>query len=240
MTVSEQVRTGASTWVPGGSNIDALRAAALACQGCELHGAAPGSLSGPTQTVFSKGNPAARIVFVGEQPGDMEDRAGVPFVGPAGQLFDRAMLEAGIDPRQAYVTNSVKHFRFLQDRPGGRRIHKTPEAVHVDACKPWLRAELAIVDPEVIVALGATAGRALLGTQFRVTRDRGRVMLWPPNGDARPGPAGSGYSGGDPSRRRAVNLVATAHPSAVLRADDKEAAYAELVADLRLAARLLA
>lgn len=217
--------------MPPGVSVDALRVAALACQGCELHLPAPGSLSGPTQTVFSKGNPAARVVFVGEQPGDMEDRAGLPFVGPAGQLFDRAMLEAGIDPRQAYVTNSVKHFRFLQDRPNGRRIHKTPEAVHIDACKPWLRAELSILDPEVIVALGATAGRALVGAQFRVTRDRGRVMLWPPNGD--------GGIGADPSRRRAVSLVATAHPSAVLRADNQEAAYAELVSDLRLVARLL-
>jgi DNA polymerase len=125
----------------------------------------------------------------------------------------------------------VKHFRFIQDRPGGRRIHKTPEAVHIDACKPWLRAELAIVDPEVIVALGATAGRALVGPQFRVTRDRGQVMLWPPGGD--------GGVGGDPSRRRAVSLVATSHPSAVLRADNQEVAYKELVADLRLAARLL-
>ena len=218
--------------IPRGVSVDALRAASLSCEGCELSKPQPGSLSGPTQTVFSKGNPAARVVFVGEQPGDMEDRAGLPFVGPAGQLFDRAMAEAGIDPRQAYVTNSVKHFRFLQDRPGGRRIHKTPEAPHIEACKPWLRAELATVDPEVIVALGATAGRALLGPQFRVTRDRGRAMLWPPSGDA-------GF-GADPSRRRSVSLVATAHPSAVLRADNQEAAYKELVSDLQLVARLLA
>jgi DNA polymerase len=160
----------------------------------------------------------------------MEDRAGVPFVGPAGQLFDRAMAEAGIDPKQAYVTNSVKHFRFMQSSPNGRRIHKTPDPVHIDACKPWLRAELSIVDPEVIVALGATAGRALIGPQFRVTRDRGRVMTWPPSGE----------TPSDPSRRRAVNLVATTHPSAVLRADNQESAYAELVSDLRLVARLLA
>ena len=218
-----------SMTIPQGVPIDALRAAARACQGCELHAAQPGSLSAPTQTVFSKGNPAGRVVFVGEQPGDMEDRAGAPFVGPAGQLFDRAIAEAGIDPRQAYVTNSVKHFRFIQDRPGGRRIHKTPDAQHVEACRPWLRAELAIVDPEVIVALGATAGRALIGPQFRVTRDRGRVMLWPPSGET---PA-------DPSRRRAVSLVATSHPSAVLRADNQEVAYKELVDDLRLVARLL-
>ena len=171
--------------IPRGVSIDALRTASLACQGCELHQAQPGSLSGPTQTVFSKGNPAARVVFVGEQPGDMEDRAGLPFVGPAGQLFDRAMAEAGIDPRQAYVTNSVKHFRFLQDRPNGRRIHKTPDATHIEACKPWLRAELTILDPEVIVALGATAGRALIGPQFRVTRERGKVLMWPPSGRRR-------------------------------------------------------
>lgn len=231
MSMTGQNRPGPAAWLPRGASVDALRATARGCQGCELHLPAEGSLSGPTQTVFSKGNPAARVVFVGEQPGDMEDRAGVPFVGPAGQLFDRAMAEAGIDPKQCYVTNSVKHFRFIQDRPGGRRIHKTPEAVHIDACKPWLRAELAIVDPEVIVALGATAGRALVGPQFRVTRDRGQVMLWPPGGD--------GGVGGDPSRRRAVSLVATSHPSAVLRADNQEVAYKELVADLRLAARLL-
>jgi DNA polymerase len=218
--------------IPRGVSIDALRTASLACQGCELHRAQPGSLSGPTQTVFSKGNPAARVVFVGEQPGDMEDRAGLPFVGPAGQLFDRAMAEAGIDPRQAYVTNSVKHFRFLQDRPNGRRIHKTPDPAHIEACKPWLRAELAIVDPEVIVALGATAGRALVGPQFRVTRDRGKVLMWPPAGDA-------GF-GTEPSRRRAVSLVATSHPSAVLRADNQETAYKEMVSDLQLVARLLA
>jgi uracil-DNA glycosylase family protein len=231
MSMTGQERPGATAWVPRGASVDALRMAAKGCQGCELHLAAPGSLSAPTQTVFSKGNPAARVVFVGEQPGDMEDRAGVPFVGPAGQLFDRAMAEAGIDPKQCYVTNSVKHFRFLQDRPGGRRIHKTPETVHIEACKPWLRAELAIVDPEVIVALGATAGKALVGPEFRVTRDRGRVMLWPPSAD--------GGVGSEPSRRRAVSLVATSHPSAVLRADNQDVAYKELVADLRLVARLL-
>jgi DNA polymerase len=231
MFMSGQERAGAADWLPRGASVDALRVAARGCQGCELHLAAPGSLSAPTQTVFSKGNPAARVVFVGEQPGDMEDRAGVPFVGPAGQLFDRAMAEAGINPKQCYVTNSVKHFRFVQDRPGGRRLHKTPDAAHIEACKPWLRAELAIVDPEVVVALGATAGRALLGPDFRVTRDRGRVMLWPPNGD--------GGVRSDPSRRRAVSLVATSHPSAVLRADNQETAFKELVADLLLVTRLL-
>ena len=231
MSESEPERPGAAAWVPRGASVDALRVAARDCEGCELYLPAPGSLSGPTQTVFSKGSAAARVVFVGEQPGDQEDRAGVPFVGPAGQLFDKAIAEAGIDPKQCYVTNAVKHFRFIQDRPGGRRIHKTPDAGHVEACKPWLRAELAIVDPEVIVALGATAGRALMGPKFRVTRDRGQVMPWPPNGD--------GGFGADPSRRRAVVLVATVHPSAVLRADNRDAAYKGFVEDLQVVARLL-
>lgn len=214
---------GAAQWVPTGAGIDGLRAASRACQGCELHKGGPHS---SVQTVFSKGVAPARVVFVGEQPGDQEDKQGFPFVGPAGQLLDRAMAEAGIDPRQAYVTNSVKHFRFTQSSPQQRRIHKTPEAPHLAACRPWLMAELAVLDPEVIVVLGATAGRALLGPAFRVTRQRGRLMPWP----ARTG---------EPGTRQNPYLLATVHPSAVLRADDPDAAYAAFRDDLAIAASVL-
>jgi uracil-DNA glycosylase family protein len=196
----------AAPWVPAGAGVEQLRAAAAACEGCELHGPA-------TQTVFSAGSPLARVVLVGEQPGDVEDREGRPFVGPAGRLLDRALVEAGIDRRQAYVTNAVKHFRY---RPTPqRRLHQTPELVHLEACRPWLQAELAVVDPDVLVCLGATAAKALLGPAFRVTRQRGQ--LYPRHGHA-------GWT------------MATTHPSAVLRADDRDAAYAALVADLRVAA----
>jgi DNA polymerase len=205
---------GAEQWVPTGVGIDGLAAAAAKCRGCELWEPA-------TQVVFSKGSPAARVVFVGEQPGDQEDRQGLPFVGPAGKLFDRALGDAGLDPADAYVTNAVKHFRFTQERSGARRIHQTPEARHVTACRPWLSAELSVLDPQIVVALGATAGRALLGPSFRVTKQRGQLIPWP----ERPG--------GD-TQHRAGFLVATVHPSAVLRADDRDAAYAGFVADLRI------
>jgi uracil-DNA glycosylase len=210
---------GATDFVPRGAGLAALRAAATSCTGCDLSGPA-------TQTVFSAGSAGARIAFVGEQPGDVEDQRGLPFVGPAGQLLDRALAEIGIDRGTVYVTNAVKHFRFAQDAPGTRRIHQTPEALHVEACKPWLLAELAIVDPEVVVLLGATAGRALLGPTFRVTRDRGRLM---PRA-ARPDEPAAWHGGW---------LLATLHPSAILRADDRETAYAGFVADLRLAAAVL-
>jgi uracil-DNA glycosylase len=219
--VTEDVqRPGAAAFVPVGSSLDGLRAAALGCHGCELYADA-------TQTVFSKGSPTARVALVGEQPGDVEDQRGAPFVGPAGQLLDRALDEAGVDRAQTYVTNAVKHFRFRSDGPGTRRIHQTPEAVHVDACKPWLLAELAIVDPEVVVLLGATAGRALLGPSFRVTRERGRLIPRAGRADE-PAAVQNGW------------FLATLHPSAILRADDRETAYAGLVADLRVVAAALA
>ncbi|MCL6549585.1 MAG: UdgX family uracil-DNA binding protein [Acidothermus cellulolyticus] len=210
---------GAARWVPTGTGLDELRRAARGCQGCPLYRNA-------TQTVFSSGPPTARIVLVGEQPGDQEDRRGAPFVGPAGNILDRALEEVGIDRAAAYVTNAVKHFKFRQDGPGARRIHHTPDQREITACRPWLAAELAIVDPDIIVALGATAGRALLGPDFRVNRTRGTLLPWPA-----------------PPHEDAVRVnkffLATIHPSAVLRADDREAAYQGLVADLRLAAEVL-
>jgi len=207
--------TGAAGFVPAGAGLVLLRTAAAACTGCDLAGPA-------TRTVFSTGSATARIAMVGEQPGDVEDQAGVPFVGPAGQLLDRALGQAGIDRREVYVTNAVKHFRFSVGSGGRRRIHQTPDTVHVDACKPWLLAELAAVDPVVVVLLGATAGKALLGPTFKVTRSRGRLIP----------------RAGRPDEPAAVHggwMLATLHPSAVLRADDTGAAFATLVADLRLA-----
>lgn len=212
---------GAADYVPSGAGLDELRRAAAGCQGCELYRDA-------TQAVFGSGDAAARIVLVGEQPGDSEDREGAPFVGPAGRVLDRALDDAGIDRRTAYVTNAVKHFAFT--RRGGRRIHQTPSQAHVAACRPWLNAELTVIDPEVTVCLGATAGRALLGPSFRVTRQRGLLLSRPP--------LASTLEDTDTTHQNAF-LVATIHPSAVLRADDREAAYAGLVADLRVAAEAL-
>ena len=215
-------RPGAQQWVPPGAGLDQLRAAARDCQGCELHADA-------TQTVFSAGLPTARVALVGEQPGDQEDRRGQPFVGPAGRLLDEALQEAGIVRDDAYVTNAVKHFRFSQAGPGKRRIHASPDRVHIEACRPWLNAELAIVDPEVVVCLGATAAKALLGPAFRVTKSRGQLFprLVPDEGES--AAVQNGW------------LLATIHPSAVLRADEaqRDAAYAGLVADLRIVATVL-
>ncbi len=209
---------GAEAHVPPGAGLDGLRTAAATCEGCDLH-------SGATQTVFSSGSAVARVVLVGEQPGDQEDRQGAPFVGPAGKLLDKALTEAGIDRSDAYVTNTVKHFRFTQSGTGARRIHQTPDATHVAACRPWLSAELRVIDPPVIVVLGATAAKALLGPGFRVTRQRGRLIPRPPLNDE--------------TATRNGFYVATVHPSAVLRADDRDTAYAGLVADLRVAAAVL-
>ena len=203
----------AQEFVPAGADLDGLRTAAAGCRGCELWEAA-------TQTVFSAGRPNARLALVGEQPGDQEDRQGEPFVGPAGRLLVKAVDEAGIPREITYRTNAVKHFRFRQDGPGKRRIHQTPELRHLTACRPWLVEELRVVDPEVVVCLGATAARSLLGSQVRVMRDRGAVL----ERDTSLGPK---------------RFLVTVHPSAVLRADDREAAYAGLVTDLRVAAAAL-
>jgi DNA polymerase len=196
-------------------DLDTLRAAAAGCRGCPLHRDA-------TRTVFGAGSVDARVMLVGEQPGDQEDRQGRPFVGPAGKLLDRALAEAGIDPGEAYVTNAVKHFKFTRAEPHRRRIHKSPTLREVAACGPWLAAELALVEPELVVILGATAGKALLGSSFRVTQVRGTVLEQEIHG-------------------RRERLVPTVHPSSVLRAQgaDREAAYQGLVSDLRVAARVL-
>ncbi|MGV9629539.1 UdgX family uracil-DNA binding protein [Streptomyces sp. NPDC003487] len=203
----------AEPFVPDGAGLDGLRKAAAGCRGCPLHRDA-------SQTVFGAGNPHARVMLVGEQPGDQEDRQGKPFVGPAGKLLDRALAEAGIDPAQTYVTNAVKHFKFTQAEPKKRRIHKAPSLREMTACGPWLAAELAVVEPELIVVLGATAGKALLGSSFRVTEVRGTVLEREIHG-------------------RKERLVPTAHPSSVLRSEDRESAFRGLVSDLRTAARIL-
>ncbi|MCL7424129.1 UdgX family uracil-DNA binding protein [Streptomyces sp. YS415] len=199
---------------PEKATLTALRRAAAGCQGCPLHRDA-------TQTVFGAGKAIAHVMLVGEQPGDQEDRQGKPFVGPAGKLLDRALAEAGIDPDDTYVTNAVKHFKFTQAEPKKRRIHKSPSLREMTACAPWLAAELALVEPELIVVLGATAGKALLGSSFKVTQVRGTVLEEEIHG-------------------RPERLVPTVHPSSVLRADDREAAFQGLVSDLKVAARVLA
>ncbi|MDP8978056.1 MAG: UdgX family uracil-DNA binding protein [Actinomycetota bacterium] len=186
-----------------------LREAAATCTNCALYRDA-------TQTVFGRGPRSARLMLVGEQPGDREDLDGRPFVGPAGQLLDRGLVDAGIDRQDVYVTNIVKHFKFI--RRGKRRIHQKPNAEEISACRPWLDGELAAVRPEVVVALGATAARALLGPSFRVSRQRGEVF-----------------------RRDGARYTATLHPSAILRLPDDErgAALDDLVDDLTAAAALL-
>ncbi|MEV0218490.1 UdgX family uracil-DNA binding protein [Streptomyces sp. NPDC050704] len=212
-TATEDAYT-AEPFVPSRGGLSALREAAAECRGCPLHREA-------TRTVFGKGRTGARVVLVGEQPGDQEDRQGEPFVGPAGRLLDRALAEAGIDPAQAYVTNAVKHFKFTRSAPGKRRIHKAPSLREMTACGPWLAAELALVEPELIVVLGATAGKALLGSSFRVTQQRGILLEEEIHG------------------RKEQRVVATIHPSAVLRSDDRDAAYRGLVSDLKVAAQAL-
>ena len=208
----------AAPFVPETADLAALATAAGGCRGCPLH-------ENATQTVFGTGRQGARLVLVGEQPGDQEDRRGEPFVGPAGRLLDRALEEAGIEREQAYVTNAVKHFKFTMTGPSKRRIHATPDTWEVAACRPWLQAELALLQPEVVVLLGATAGKAVFGPSFRVTRSRGLLLPWP--GEPEEG-AVSPYA------------LATIHPSAVLRADDQDAARAGLVADLAVAAGAMA
>lgn len=199
----------AAPWVPEHADIAELRRAATECKGCELWKPA-------TQVVFSAGNPKAPLALVGEQPGDVEDRKGIPFVGPAGRLLQDALDEVGVPREDVYVTNAVKHFRFTER--GKRRIHATPQVGHLKACLPWLEAELTLVDPALIVCLGATAARALLGSSFRVTKQRGQVLELATPVGIRP-------------------VLATVHPSAVLRAsgEDRDEAFAGLVADLRTA-----
>jgi DNA polymerase len=190
-----------------------LRDAAARCRGCHLW-------TTGTQTVFGEGRASAAVMFVGEQPGDQEDREGRPFVGPSGRLLDSALEEAGIDRSEVYVTNAVKHFKWERGEKSARRIHKKPNSAEIAACYPWLEAEIAQIEPRVIVALGATAAQALLGKDFRVTKDRGRPI---------------------PSRL-GTTVVATVHPSSVLRAPDAESrarAEREFVTDLKAAARVI-
>jgi DNA polymerase len=199
---------GAAPFVPIGATLDELRAAAARCQGCELYRHA-------TQIVFGRGPADARIVLVGEQPGDQEDLKGAPFVGPAGEVLDRALAEAGIDRRRVYVTNVVKHFKFVER--GKRRIHETPRAPELNACRPWLEAELQIIKPTVLGALGATAARAIFGAEFRLLKQHGQFF----------------------ATRWSAKSVATLHPSAVLRGQDaaeQARLYAMLLEDLRLIA----
>jgi uracil-DNA glycosylase family protein len=201
--------TTAAPWVPERPTVPKLEEAAASCRGCELWEPA-------TQVVFSRGPAPAPLMLVGEQPGDQEDRQGEPFVGPAGRVLDDALEAAGIDRQEVYLTNAVKHFRHEQR--GKRRIHQKPELRHLVACAPWLDAELALVDPDVVVALGATAGRALLGRTVRIGAERGQVIE-APNGRA---------------------TVITTHPSALLRLRDRSdwrEAFEGLVADLRVAAQ---
>ena len=203
-------KTRAGGVIPNEPDLDGLRDAAAECTACPLYRDA-------TQTVFGEGPGNARIMFVGEQPGDAEDLAGHPFVGPAGKLLDRCIEAAGIDRRRAYVTNAVKHFKWIPR--GTRRIHSKPSSMEIAACFPWLEAELAAVKPHVVVALGATAAQALFGKAFRVTRDRGRPI---------------------PSRW-APYAMATVHPSSLLRAPDEATRHREIerfIDDLRKAAEL--
>jgi uracil-DNA glycosylase len=198
----------AAPLVPEHPSLKKLKEAAAGCTACPLHETG-------TQTVFGEGAVSAEIVLVGEQPGDQEDLAGKPFVGPAGRLLDKALEEAGIDRKLAYVTNVVKHFKW-QPR-GKRRIHQKPNAAETAACRPWLDAELGLLKPKVLVCLGATAAQALLGRQFRVSKDRGV----PVESDLAP------------------VVMATVHPSSILRSDDREAEMAMFVEDLRRVAEAL-
>lgn len=215
--------TSAQPYVPDRAGLDELREAANACRGCDLYRNA-------TQAVVSSGPADARVVLVGEQPGDVEDRKGEPFVGPAGGVLARALGEVGIPPEQAYLTNAVKHFKFYTRGSSKRRLHDTPKRTEIVACRPWLRAEFGLLRPAVVVALGATAAQALAGPSFRVTRHRGELMDWP---DAAEHP--DDFPRVDPPAR----FLATVHPSSVLRADDRDAAFASFVADLRAVASTL-
>ncbi len=198
--------------VPPGEAPDlrALRAAAATCTNCHLY-------QNATQTVFGAGPERATLMLVGEQPGDREDIEGEPFVGPSGRLLDRALADAGIDRSRVYVTNAVKHFKFTAR--GKRRIHQTPKADEILACRPWLDGEIAAVRPEVVMALGATAAKALLGPSFRVSKQRGEVV-----------------------QRDGLRLTATVHPSSILRGPDTQraVAFADFVDDFTAVAALLA
>jgi DNA polymerase len=215
MGMVDDERPGATKWVPEHPTLTSLREAAEGCRGCELYRDA-------TQVVMGEGLKRARLVLLGEQPGDQEDRQGRPFVGPAGRVLARALGDAGIDPSDTYRTNVVKHFRWRGR--GKQRIHQTPTQAHVTACGPWLVAEFAVLHPEGVVLLGGTAGKAVYGPDFRVGEARGVLAEWPDRFPVDHPPSW---------------VLATTHPSAVLRSDDRDAAYDGLVADLRIAADAL-
>jgi DNA polymerase len=202
----------ATPFLPQDKSLDSLRQAAARCAACDLYRTG-------TQTVFGEGPYRAQVMFIGEQPGDYEDREGHPFVGPAGRVLDEALDEVGIDRSTVYVTNVVKHFKW--EARGKRRIHSKPSAREIRACRPWLDSELEVVQPRVIVCLGATAAQALLGAKFRVTQQRGQPLE---------------------STGLAPFVVATVHPSSILRAPDPESRAADrqaFVEDLRTVKRLL-
>jgi uracil-DNA glycosylase family protein len=193
------------------ADLDAVRQEAATCTACPLYRDA-------TQTVFGAGPRDARVMMVGEQPGDQEDRAGEPFVGPAGRVLDKALTEVGIDRDSIYLTNAVKHFKFKRGERGKRRIHQTPSRTEVVACRPWLDAELRLVEPEFVVLLGSVAAKALMGPSFTLTPHRGELLALPDS---------------------AARALPTTHPSAVLRSPDRAAAYEAFVADLRALASSL-
>lgn len=206
-------RTSAALYVPVRYTLPDLQRAARVCKGCDLWRNA-------TQTVFGEGPAKALVMLVGEQPGDQEDQQGHPFVGPAGKLLNQTLLEAGIDRDDVYVTNVVKHFKWVATQRGKRRIHKKPRHSEIEACRPWLDAELKVVQPRVLICLGASAAQALLGRQFRVTQDRGKPI----------------------ASELAPFVMATVHPSSILRAPDsreRERQREEFVRDLKRVAELL-
>jgi len=201
----------AATYLPAKLSMKSLREAAAGCRGCDLYKYA-------TQTVFGEGSVRAKVMFIGEQPGDSEDREGHPFVGPAGKLLRKALTEAGLDPKKVYITNAVKHFKFIVR--GKKRIHNKPKVIEIRACEPWLESELKLVRPEIVVTLGATASQALLGSSFRLTKHRGKIL----------------------SSALAPRLLATLHPSAILRSPDSKTRHREMgkfIADLKRVASLL-
>ncbi|MBS1806375.1 MAG: UdgX family uracil-DNA binding protein [Acidobacteria bacterium] len=209
--ISRQPKLTAASFVPGDHSLPVLQEAIHACQGCELYRCA-------TQPVFGRGPARARLMFIGEQPGDEEDRAGEPFIGPAGRLLDTLLSEADIDRSSTYVTNAVKHFKFTER--GKRRIHENPRTSEIFACRPWLVAEIEAVQPEIVVCLGATASKSLFGSNFGLMRERGKVLASP----------------------YAERVIATLHPSAILRATDPERAdqmRSMLLSDLNLASASL-
>src|ERR1700678_2611787 len=209
--LTRQKLSPASNLIPAHPTLQSTAEAATHCRACDLW-------QNATQTVFGEGAAHARVLFVGEQPGDKEDLEGRPFVGPAGAVLDKALVEAGIDRKQNYVTNAVKHFKW--EPRGKRRIHKKPNALEVAACRPWLDVEMELVKPDVVVCLGATAAQALLGRTFRVTQQRGQLMAFGP----------------------ASQVLATVHPSSILRAQDEESRHREyelFVQDLRVGAEIL-